>query len=148
MLLLGDRWPLKPAVIATYWSGICDQYCLYRENFKYKLHRISVCEGKSPVWWDPPPFSHGAFSSLKVMMAAERGQWPQPSLASGTEQSHFFPGRKSLPKIRLPSSIPLCFLNRFDCKTIFTGRPKRGVDLSSCAWTRAAPSRQDWATGN
>lgn len=50
VLLLGDRWPLKPVVIAMYWSGICDQYCLYRENFKYKLHRISVWEDKSPVW--------------------------------------------------------------------------------------------------
>lgn len=49
VLLLGDRWSLKPAVIATYRSGICDQYCLYRENFKYKLHRISVWEDKSAV---------------------------------------------------------------------------------------------------
>lgn len=50
VLLLGDRWPLKPVVIAMYWLGICDQYCLYGENFKYKLHRISVWEDKGSVW--------------------------------------------------------------------------------------------------
>lgn len=50
VLSLGDRWPLKPVVIAMYWLGICDQYCLYGENFKYKLHHISVWEDKSSVW--------------------------------------------------------------------------------------------------
>lgn len=97
VLLLGDRWPLKPAVIARYWSGICDQYCLYRENFKYKLHRISVGEDKSPVWWRSPSTSPGA--------TMENGQ--------GTAQPE--PPLQSLPKITLPSSFP-GVLYRFDPK--------------------------------
>lgn len=78
VLLLGDRWPLKPAVIARYWSGICDQYCLYRENFKYKLHRISVGEDKSPVWWRSPSTSPG------VTMENGQGTGDSPARATSS----------------------------------------------------------------
>lgn len=98
-VLPGDRWPPKPAVIATYWSGICDQCCLYREDFKYKLHRISVGEDKSPVWWRCPS------SSPRVTMEQGRGQ--------GTAQPE--PPLQSLPKTRLPSSFP-GVLNSFNPK--------------------------------
>lgn len=78
VLLLGDRWPLEPAVIATYWSGICDQYCLYRENFKYKLHRISVGEDKSPVWWRFPS------TSPAVTMEHREGTGDSPARATSS----------------------------------------------------------------
>lgn len=106
VLLPGDRWPAKPAVIATYWSGICDQYCLYRENFKYKLHRISVGEDKSPVWW------RSRSASPREIMGQGRGQ--------GTAQPE--PPLQSLPKTRLPSSFP-CVLNSFNPKTTPPARP-------------------------
>lgn len=118
VLLLGDRWPLKPAVIATYWSGICDQYCLYRENFKYKLHRISVGEDKSPVWWRSPSASPG------VTMEYGEGTGDSPARATSSISA----------KTRLPPSSP-CVLNWFNPKITPTAWPW-------VSWDVAGPPQQ------
>lgn len=129
VLLLGDRWPLKPAVIATYWSGICDQYCLYRESFKYKLRRISVCGDKSPAWQRSTSTQPRRFLLPESYDGKWRGDrdgglspaWPRAL------SSHGFAGKTPLPKITLPSSIPLRFLKRFDRRMTFTARPAGGL---------------------
>ena len=131
VLLLGDRWPLKPAVIATYRSGICDQYCLYRENFKYKLHRISVCEDKSPVWRRSTPAQPRRFLPPAGDDGTRRGNgdgglspaWPRAP-------NRFVSSLGGNLCQKLGCHLSLCFLNRFGCKIIFTARPSRGL---SCA---------------
>lgn len=77
-----------------------------------------LCDG------DPPPLRWGAFSSLSGegtgTVATARpglGRWAEPFLC----------WEESSAKIRLPSFVPLRFLNRFDCKVIFTARTNPGL---------------------